>query len=89
MANALSVKHLLGQIPFTAELYDALRKSRPRTRYNLEQLAAHLPAAVSQVIPFAEKAPKGKKLLLFATLHYWVEQAAIIGLALRGLVFLV
>ena len=32
-----------------------------------------------------KKAPKGKKLLLFATLHYWVEQAAMIGLALRGM----
>jgi hypothetical protein len=24
-------------------------------------------------------------LLLFATLHYWVEQAAMVGLALRGM----
>ena len=80
-----SLKSILGTIPYTADLYDSLRKSRPRTRYNLEQLAAHLPVAAEQVRPFAEKAPKGKKLLLFATLHYWVEQAAMIGLALRGL----
>ena len=79
------IKSILGSIPYTADLYDALRKSRPRTRYNLEQLAAHLPAAVEQVRPFAEKAPSGRKLLLFATLHYWVEQAAMIGLALRGM----
>jgi hypothetical protein len=85
MANTSSIKHLLGQIPYTADLYDAIRKGRPRTRYNLEQLATHLPAAVQQVRPFAEKASKGKKLLLFANLHYWVEQAAIIGLALRGM----
>ena len=78
------LKEIIGKIPYTADLYDSLRKSRPRTRYNLEQLAEHLPAAVEQVRPFAEKAPKGKKLLLFATLHYWVEQAAIVGLALRG-----
>lgn len=80
-----TIKSVLGSIPYTADLYDALRKGRPRTRYNLEQLAAHLPAAVDQVRPFAENAPKGKKLLLFATLHYWVEQAAMIGLALRGM----
>ena len=85
MANTSSIKHLLGQIPFTADLYDAIRRERPRTRYNLEQLAAHLPDAVEQVRPFAEKALKGRKLLLFATLHYWVEQAAMIGLALRGM----
>jgi hypothetical protein len=79
------LKEFIGKIPYTADLYDALRRSRPRTRYNLEQLAAHLPSAVEQVRPFAEKAPKGKKLLLFATLHYWVEQAAMIGLTLRGM----
>jgi len=80
-----NLKSILGSIPYTADLYDAIRRGRPRTRYNLEQLAAALPAAVEQVRPYAEKASKGKKLLLFATLHYWVEQAAMVGLALRGL----
>ncbi len=80
-----SFKSILGSIPYTADLYDVLRKGRPNTRYNLEQLAARLPSAVEQVRPFAEKAPKRKKLFLFATLHYWVEQAAMIGLALRGM----
>jgi hypothetical protein len=27
----------------------------------------------------------GPRLLLFATLHYWIEQAAVVGLALRGM----
>ncbi len=81
----MTIKDLLSKIPYTADLYDALRRSRPRTRYNLEQLQAHLPAAVAQARPFAEKAPKGKKIVLFATLHYWVEQAAIVGLTLRAL----
>jgi hypothetical protein len=79
------LKEFIGKIPYTADLYDAIRRDRPRTRYNLEQLKAALPDAVEQVRPFVEKAPKGKKLLLFATLHYWVEQAAMVGLALRGL----
>jgi hypothetical protein len=83
MASAL--KNILGEIPFTAELYDSVRKSRPNTRYNLSQLEAALPKAIAEARPFIEKAKPGKKLLLFATLHYWVEQAAIIGLALRGL----
>src|SRR5688572_13851222 len=77
--------NLLGHIPFTADLYDSFRKGRPNTRYNLEQLAKHLPVAVEQARPFIQKAKPGKKLLLFATLHYWIEQAAIVGLALRGL----
>jgi len=79
------LKSTLAKIPYTADLYDVLRKGRPRTRYNLEQLQAALPSAVEQVRPYAEKAPVGKKLLLFATLHYWVEQAAMVGLALRGM----
>ncbi|GAB4427886.1 MAG: hypothetical protein Kow002_16820 [Anaerolineales bacterium] len=81
----MTLKDILGSIPYTADLYDAIRRERPRTRYNLEQLQAALPAAVEQARSYAENAPKGKKLLLFATLHYWVEQAAIIGLALRAM----
>jgi len=81
----MTFKDLLAQIPYSADLVDAVRRSRPRTRYNLEQLNAHLPAAVEQTRPFAEKAPRGQRILLFATLHYWVEQAAIVGLALRGM----
>ncbi len=80
-----ALKSILGNIPFSADLYDSIRKGRPRTRYNLSKLEAALPQAVEQARPFAEKAKPGKKLLLFATLHYWVEQAAIIGLALRGM----
>ena len=79
------IKDILAKIPYTADLYDAIRPVRPRTRYNLSQLEKALPAAVEQTRPFAEKAPKGRKIVLFATLHYWVEQAAIIGLALRGM----
>ena len=78
-------KNLLGKIPYSAELYSALRPGRPRTRYNLSQLAEALPAAVEQVRPYAQTPPSGRRIVLFATLHYWVEQAAIIGLALRGL----
>jgi hypothetical protein len=79
------VKNLIGSIPYTAELYDAIRKDRPRTRYNLSQLEAALPKAIAETRPFIQKSKPKSKLLLFATLHYWVEQAAIIGLALRGL----
>jgi hypothetical protein len=79
------LKEFIGKIPYTADLYDAICRDRPHTRYNLEQLAAALPAAVEQVRPYVGSVPKGKKLLLFATLHYWVEQATMVGLALRGL----
>lgn len=81
----MTLKDILGKIPYSADLYDAIRPVRPKTRYNLSQLEKALPAAVEQARPYTEKAPKGKKIILFATLHYWVEQAAIIGLALRGM----
>lgn len=82
---ASAVKKFLGEIPFAADLYDSIRTGRPNTRYNLSQLEAALPKAVAEARPFIEKAKRGRKLLLFATLHYWVEQAAVIGLALRGM----
>ncbi len=78
------LKNVLGRVPMAADLYDAVRGGRPRTRYNLDQLAGHLPAAAEQVRPFAAQAARGKKLLLFATLHYWIEQAVMVGLVLRG-----
>ncbi len=82
---SLAIKDIFGNFPMAADLYDAVRRGRPQTRYNLEQLAEHLSSAVEQTRPFAEKAKPGKKLLLFGTLHYWIEQAAMLGLALRGL----
>jgi hypothetical protein len=85
MANTSFLKHLLAKLPYTVDLYDAIRKGRPRTRYNIEGLQAALSSAVEQVRPFADVAPGSRKLLLFATLHYWIEQAAMVGLALRGL----
>ncbi|GAB4487806.1 MAG: hypothetical protein OHK0031_11790 [Anaerolineales bacterium] len=83
---SMTIKDLLSHIPYSAEVYDALRPGRPRTRYNLEQLREHLPAAVNGWgNGCAEKAAKPKRIVLFATLHYWVEQAAIVALALRGM----
>jgi hypothetical protein len=79
------MKDLAGQIPGAAALYDALRPGRPRTRYNLEQLAAKLPASVEEARPYAARAKTGSRLLLFAPLHYWIEQAAIVGLVLRAM----
>ncbi len=82
---ALALKKFLGNVPMAAELYDAVRGGRPKTRYNLEQLAAHLPQAAEHTRAALATARPGKKLMLFATLHYWIEQAVMVGLALRGM----
>ena len=81
----MNLKDLLGKIPYSAELYDILRPGRPQTRYNLSQLEEALPSALKQIRPYQENTEKQKHIILFATLHYWVEQAVIIGLTLRGL----
>ncbi|HET6845731.1 MAG TPA: hypothetical protein VFH29_02795 [Anaerolineales bacterium] len=79
------MKDLLGRVPVAAEAYAALRPQRPRTRYNLEQLGAHLPAAIDAVRAHGAVTSSGKHLILFATLHYWIEQAVMVGLVLRGM----
>jgi hypothetical protein len=87
MLNKTSLRNFLGELPLAAELDYALRqKNRARKdHYNLSRLGKSLPTAVSQVTPFAQKAKPGKKILFFATLHYWIEQAAYISLTLAGL----
>jgi hypothetical protein len=89
MLKKSSLRNFLGELPLAAELDYALRHAgRNRARkdhYNLSRLEKSLPWAVSQVKPFAQKAKRGKKILFFATLHYWIEQAAYISLTLAGL----
>lgn len=81
-----SFKNLLGEIPYTAELYYLLRqKDKPiASRFSLINLQKNLPELVMQTSEFAGKAPVGKKVLFFATLHYWIEQTALLGLTLAG-----
>jgi len=89
MLNKTSIRNFLGKLPLAAELDYLLRHAgRNRARkehYNLSRLEKSLPRAVDQVKPFAQKAAAGKKILFFATLHYWIEQAAYISLTLAGL----
>jgi hypothetical protein len=87
MLNKTSLRNFIGELPLAAELDYALRqKNRDRKdHYNLSRLQKSLPAAVDTVKPFIEKAPFGKNILFFATLHYWIEQAAYFSLTLAGL----
>ena len=87
MLNKTSLRNFIGELPLAAELDYALRqKNRDRRdHYNLSRLQKSLPRAIKQVKPLIEKVPAGKKILFFATLHYWIEQAAYISLTLAGL----
>ncbi len=79
------LKQALGNVPAAAAVYSALRPQRPRTRYNLDQLAARLPGAMAAVRAHDHEIASGKRLILFATLHYWIEQAVMVGLVLRAM----
>jgi hypothetical protein len=85
--NKTSLRNFLGDLPLAAELDWSLRQNKRarRDHYNLVRLQNSLPEAVAKTIPFAENAKPGKKVLFFATLHYWIEQSAYISLALAGL----
>lgn len=81
-----AIKNLLGQIPFTAELYWLLRQNgRPiSTRFSLKHLQTELPDMVQQAAELRKLAPAGKKVFLFASLHYWIEHAALLGVTLAA-----
>ena len=81
-----SLKDLFGEIPVAAELYWLVRqRGKPVSRFSLKHLQAILPDLVMQAGESAERAPAGKKVLFFASLHYWIEHAALLSLALAGL----
>jgi len=82
-----NLREFLGDLPFTAEIEWMLRsKNRPRKdHFNLDRLQKSLPAARAIVEPIAKNARPGKNVLFFATLHYWIEQSAYLGLTLAGL----
>src|SRR5512138_133507 len=84
------VKQLLGEVPFTAELYWLLRqRGKPlQSRFSLRHLQAELPDLVKQAEALraanAEGTSKTRKVFIFATLHYWIEHTALLGLALAA-----
>ncbi len=87
MATKSTLKNFLGDLPFTAEIDWMLRQKNHarKDHFNLDRLGGSLPEARAAVEPFARNAKPGKNVLFFATLHYWIEQSAYLGLALAGL----
>lgn len=80
------VKQLLGEVPFTAELYWLLRqRGKPlQSRFSLRHLQAELPNMVKEAEELRKNAAPGRKVFIFATLHYWIEHTALLGLALAA-----
>lgn len=80
-----ALKELLGEIPLAAELYWLVRqRGKPVSRFSLKHLQAALPLITTQVASLAQAAPSGKKIAVFATLHYWIEHAALLGMTMAA-----
>ncbi|HEY9086528.1 MAG TPA: hypothetical protein VIO36_00065 [Anaerolineaceae bacterium] len=83
-----AIKQILGQIPFTAELYWLVRqRGGPiKSRFSLKHLHEAMPGLVTQAAQLRQQSGQagGKKIFLFATLHFWIEHAAVMGLSLAA-----
>jgi hypothetical protein len=86
IASKKAIKDLLGDIPYMAEVYWRLRQpGKPiSAKFTLSQLQKNLPAWRSQAEASAFLLQPGKQVLIFGTLRYWLEHAALLGLALAG-----
>jgi hypothetical protein len=84
------VKNLLANIPQSAEVYWRLfEHSGPTLHYSghnsLERLASFIPTWLSQSTEARQNRDHGKRLMVFATFRYWIEQVVLMGFALAGL----
>ena len=80
------IKNILGELPLTVEAYWAMHgRNKPLlAHYQLDSLKEVLPEAVKDVQQYQRKAQKSRKVCIFATLHYWIEQSMLVALALAG-----
>jgi hypothetical protein len=84
-----TLKRLLGYLPLTAEMYYMLRYqiNKPLvSHFSLEPLEKYLPKMVEdlQELDGRMKVENPKKILIFASLHYWIQHTAVLGMALAA-----
>lgn len=76
-------KDVIGHIPFTAELYCLLRDRRKplQSKFQFTTIPENLDAIRKNALILRENMINGKpkKVFLFASLHYWIEHAAILA----------
>ncbi|MCP4143303.1 MAG: glycosyltransferase family 4 protein [Chloroflexi bacterium] len=84
--NKTKLKDLLGDLPYTAELYWLIQQSDkpPMGGYSADKLKEALPRWVEQA-KAAQRPKTGKRVLIFTMLRYWVEHSAMTALALAAL----
>ena len=75
------IRNILGEIPLTAEFYYELKKqNEPFTRYSLKNIQANLPQMLADIEAGKKTTDDPKNILVFASLHYWIEHAATVAL---------
>ncbi len=84
--NRRNIKKIFGELPYTVEIYwHLVQRHKPwQAHFNLDTLSALLPEAVQQAETILPSRNVGKKIFIFATLHYWIEYSALLGVALAG-----
>ena len=75
------IRNILGEIPLTAEFYYELKKkNQPFTRYSLKNIQANLDGMLKDIDAGKRTCEEPKKILVFASLHYWIEHAVSVAL---------
>jgi hypothetical protein len=90
MIGKRTVKKVLGKLPFTAEMYwRYVQHGKPLAKnFTLRKLEKSLPewcaqAGAAQASRLDSDPPR--RIVIFATLRYWIEHAALLGVSLAGL----
>lgn len=88
MNSKTAVKKILSEVPFSADIYWLLRQSEqpPTKNYYLDKLEKALPDWVDQVTnSHYESETPGRRVMIFAALHYWISHITLVGSILSGL----
>ena len=89
MIKKVDIKRVLGDLPLTAEIYWQLRQSgKPLSKsFSMSRTHKRLPDWVSQASLARGNHPDivGKRVLIFATLRYWIEHAVLMGIGIAGM----
>jgi hypothetical protein len=87
LAGKKVVKQILGELPLTAELYWQLRQNgKPLSNsFSLKRTEKWLSIWRTQAESATHRALPGKRVVIFATLRYWIEHAVLMGSAMAGL----
>jgi hypothetical protein len=90
MIGKRTVKKVLGKLPFTAEIYWRFiqQGKAPAKNFSLRKLERSLPdwCAQAQAARTSRRPEEpARRILVFATLRYWIEHAALLSVTLAGL----